>query len=203
MSIASFLTEGSGNMIIAAYAGTGKTTFCNKYKHALDFYVMPFKYENYYEIQKEHSGESIKAADDLQLRFGWQYIYYDALLKTIREYPDEIIVIPTEMNIMNWLKNDGIPFTIVYPDYSLKDEYERRFIKRGNSESFINVFIGMWKEFIERFEKADFNNKVILKSDNQYLSDVIKVTEARSSYIEDKSKYIDDLVKSIEWDDYA
>ena len=190
-------------MIIAAYAGTGKTTFCNKYKHALDFYVMPFKYKNYYEIQKEHSGESIKAADDLQLRFGWQYIYYDALLKTIREYPDEIIVIPTEMNIMNWLENDGIPFTIVYPDYSLKDEYERRFIERGNSERFINVFVGMWDEFIGTFEKADFEDRVILKSDNQYLSDVIKVTEARGSYIEDKSKYIDDLVDSIDWDNYA
>ena len=60
----------------------------------------------------------------------------------------------------------------------------------------------MWDEFIGNFEKADFEDRVILKSDNQYLSDVIKVTEARGSYIEDKSKYIDDLVKSIEWDDY-
>lgn len=105
-------------MIIAAYAGTGKTTFCNKYKHAIDFFVMPFKYENYDEVKDAYSDEGIKAADDLQLRFGWQYIYYDALLKTARDYPDEIIVIPTETCIMNWLENDGVPFTIVYPDYS-------------------------------------------------------------------------------------
>ena len=184
-------------MIIAAYAGVGKTTFCNKYKHAIDFWVMPFKYENYNEIQKEHSDESIKAADDLQLRFGWRYIYYDALMKTAKEYPGEIIVIPTDIDIMEWLNDDNIPFTMVYPDIHLKQEYERRFIERGNNENFLTVFVDGLEDWVDNFDKLECSNKIKLELPEQYLSRVIKVTEPQGSYIEDKSKYIYDLLESI------
>ena len=38
-------------MIIAGYAGIGKTTFCEKHPgETLDLICMPFKYSNFYEV---------------------------------------------------------------------------------------------------------------------------------------------------------
>lgn len=37
-------------MIIAAFTGVGKTYFCKKEPHALDFVCMPWKYTNFYEV---------------------------------------------------------------------------------------------------------------------------------------------------------
>ena len=40
-------------MIIAAYAGVGKTTFCEQNsQNAIDVICMPFKYSNFYEDSK-------------------------------------------------------------------------------------------------------------------------------------------------------
>ena len=43
--------------IIAAFAGTGKTTFCARNKNAIDFECMPFKYENFIEVSRRFPGE--------------------------------------------------------------------------------------------------------------------------------------------------
>ena len=178
-------------MIIAGFAGVGKTTFCNNHKNAIDFVAMPFKYENLEEISNAHLGESIKAHPDLKLKTDWRYDYYDALIKTQERYPDEIIVIPTDFEIMNWLDNDDIPYILVYPNWAAEDVYKQRYIERGNSQDFIDLFIGNWDYWMEELTSRADANSIKLKS-KQFLSDVIDVSDG-NRIIEDKENYIDKI----------
>lgn len=182
-------------MIIAGFAGVGKTTFCNTHKNAIDFVAMPFKYENYDKISKEHSGESIKGHPDLTLKTDWRYDYYDALIKTQEKYPDEIIVIPTDLQIMDWLERDNIAYTLVYPCYWAQEEYRKRFIERGNIEEFIDAFIYDWDYWMEELTSRADAHSIRLKSE-QYFSDVIDVSDG-NRIIADKENYINKVRREI------
>lgn len=52
-------------MVYAAYAGTGKSYFCQEHPEAIDLICMPFKYTNlsevYGSIEADIKGEQIKA----------------------------------------------------------------------------------------------------------------------------------------------
>lgn len=182
-------------MIIAGFAGVGKTTFCNANKNAIDFAVMPFKYENLEEISKEHQGENIKAHPDLRLKTDWRYDYYDALIKTQERYPDEIIVIPTDLEIIDWLDSDDIPYTLVYPSWAAENEYKRRYIERGNSQDFVDLFIGNWDYWMDELTSRADVHSIRLKSE-QFLSDVIHVSDG-NRIIADKENYINKIRSEI------
>ena len=161
-------------MIIVAFAGTGKTTFCENHENAIDFTVMKYKYENFDEVYAKCNGETIKANPELIINTGWQYDYYEDLIKTYEENKDKIIIIPTDTIIMQWLESDEIPFTIVYPAADLKEEYRERYIERGNNEEFIKVFIDNWDYWQRVFQFPKSAIKIELKA-KQYLGDVIVI----------------------------
>lgn len=168
-------------MIVAAYAGVGKTTFCGKNPgNAIDVICMSFKYSNFYEVSKKIGiEESIKANEKLKIRKEW-YLYYYWIIKYLISYcPEKYIVIPTIDIILNFLDSDRIPYTVVYPDASLKDEYEKRYRERGDSESFLSVFINQWDERIAELENRK-SHRIVLES-KQYLSDVLDCTKFKNS----------------------
>ena len=176
--------------IIDAFAGTGKTTFCEKHKNAIDFVCMPFKYVNFAEVSGNLSGESIKAHDDLIFRDGWQNLYYEALIHTYEKYPAEMIVIPTINGILDRLEYEDIPYTLVYPCRAAKEEYNRRFIERGNSENFLSIFVDGW-EYWMRAVRSHHNLDCIELQPTEYLSDVIQATKYdENKIIKDKENYI-------------
>ncbi len=75
-------------MIIAGFAGIGKTTFAKTHKNAIDLHIMPYKYSNLNEINKKYSDEGIKAAPELVLNADWRYEYYDNQCQfTMRTFP--------------------------------------------------------------------------------------------------------------------
>lgn len=159
-------------MIIAGFSGVGKTTFANTHQNVIDLHVMPYKYTNLNEVNKNYNDESIKAAPELILNPDWRYNYYDKLISLYKSEPNKIIVIPTDIQIMNWLECDEIPFTLVFPSYDLKEEYRNRYLERGNTEAFIDIFINNWDYWIGMFKLQKGCKKIELKT-NEYLSDVI------------------------------
>lgn len=188
--------------IIAGFAGVGKTTFCEKNKHAIDFICMPFKYENFIQIASKYGEKSIKAHEDLRLRDGWTSLYYDALIETYHSYPDEIIVIPTVGIVLERLEKDNIPYTLVYPCREAKNEYEARYIQRGDSENFLNIFVDGWEYWMcsVRLHK---NANCIEFQANQYLSDVIQITEYdEDKIIREKECYIFESISKIAKNDF-
>lgn len=182
--------------IVAAFAGVGKTYFCGLYPQALDFVVMPFKYENYSQIANCCAeGESIKAHESLELRYDWRDFYYQALMDTYHRYPGEILVIPTDRSILRRLEQDTLPYTVVYPSRSLKEEYCQRYLARGNTDSFLDVFIGGWDMWMESIR--DNNGSHIELQSGEFLSDVIQLPNSSSGIIEDKDNYIACIVREL------
>lgn len=64
------------------------------------------------------------------------------------------------------LIKEKIPFTLVYPDKSLKDEYLKRYKERGSPKEFQNLLDKKWDEWIGQCDALDNTlvTKVKLKS---------------------------------------
>lgn len=163
-------------MIYAAYAGTGKSYFCQENPEAIDLICMPFKYTNLSEVsgnmESDREGEQIKANPKLTLRNYWVLYYYWAIKYLLYYCPEIPLVIPTIDLILDFLEADQIPYTLIYPDKNLKDEYEKRYKNRGNTEEFLDIFIGQWEFRIEELEQRNSPlTKHIVLQEGQYLSD--------------------------------
>lgn len=157
--------------IIAAFSGVGKSYYCKQNPKAVDFVVMPYKYSNFYEVAVKAEGESIKAHGDLLLRENWQNVYFDALMEAYRREPDKVFVIPTVDYVLFRLKVQGIPFLLVYPHRDLKEVYRQRYIDRGNTQEFLDVFIGDWDNWMDTLRSHGGTHMELLK--DVYLSDVL------------------------------
>ena len=155
-------------MIIASYAGTGKTTLANMYPEKyIDFVLMPYKYE--LEPDRDY-GESGKANLDNILRHDWPYNYVAAIQEVMKE--EKHLLIPTDWHTLTFLCMNNIPYVLCYPQQDAKEEYHQRFLDRGNNEYFIDVFIGHWDNFMTLFKQDTFGHHVILRP-NEYLCDAI------------------------------
>lgn len=84
----------------------------------------------------------------------------------------DVILVSSHDVVREVLVEDGIEFTLIYPDVKLKDEFIERYKERGSPESFISLVGENWSNWIEQLENQKGCKKVKLKS-GQYLSDVI------------------------------
>ncbi|MDR1183544.1 MAG: hypothetical protein LBK67_01960 [Coriobacteriales bacterium] len=155
-------------MIIAGFAGVGKTAFARMHPdEAIDFVCMPYKYELDDSLDED---ESCKANPDNVLRPDWPFNYVDAIEKVKSDY--KYVVIPSDTIVLSLLRERGIPFIVVRPLRGAKEEYRRRFIERGNSEDFIEVFIDHWDSFMDSLERVKGCVQITTDLD-EYLSDVV------------------------------
>ena len=162
--------------IIAAYSGTGKTTFASMHPLAvIDFVCMPYKY--YLEPDGDQS-EACKANFDNIMREDWPYNYIYAIKQTMKS--GKILVIPSDLTVLDLLYLEGLPYILCYPQRSEKEAYRNRFAARGNTDNFIDVFIGKWDWFLDAQEN-DQHSKHIVLGPNQFLSDVIRIGSTSSS----------------------
>ncbi|GFN32431.1 hypothetical protein [Paenibacillus xylaniclasticus] len=72
------------------------------------------------------------------------------------------------------LEEQGINYTLVYPDRSLKDEYMQRYRNRGSADSFVEFIASKWDDFIDGIEQETFPRLISLQR-GQFLSDVLEV----------------------------
>jgi hypothetical protein len=82
------------------------------------------------------------------------------------------LLIPTDMFVLWLLQSENIPYWLAYPRREAKDVYHKRFLERGNTEGFIDVFIGGWDSFLDAFEQDTYGRHIVLEP-HQYLSDVL------------------------------
>ena len=158
------------HLIIAAYAGTGKTHLASLYpQKVIDFVCMPYKYHLEHDYVFD---ESNKADFDNVMNDNWLFNYISAIKENINS--GKIILIPSDLYVMQLLQGENLQYTLCYPQRDTKELYLERFINRGNNENFIEIFIGKWNNFMDAFEKNTFGKHIILQS-NQYLSDVINL----------------------------
>lgn len=63
--------------------------------------------------------------------------------------------------VRNALLDADIPFTLVYPDISLKEEYLKRYADRGSPEKFVQLLDNNWEKWIG--ECDSLQNKLVDK----------------------------------------
>ena len=98
-------------MIIAAYAGTGKTTLANIYPQQFtDFVCMPYKY-----ILEETGDcrEAVKANPDNIMRDEWPFNYVSAIESEMKTHKH--ILIPTDLFVLALLREENIPYILCHP----------------------------------------------------------------------------------------
>lgn len=148
MFLESFKEFGSKKTsLISAFPGTGKSHFFkNSDLKVLDSDSSKFDKSNFPTNYISHIKENLGKAD--------------------------IILISSHLDVRNALVENGLNFTLVYPDKNLKEEYLERYKNRGSDEKFIKLLNDNWNNWISELEEQTGCNHIILKS-GQYISDVL------------------------------
>ena len=160
-------------MIIAAYAGCGKTTFANEVWNSTDMVIVPYKYD----VKSEPCStdmEKNKASYGYDMNQNWPRNYISAVITAYHRY--RYVLIPTSAPVLLELQRFRLPYILCYPDRALKEEYRQRYEDRGNSEEFMNTFIDGWDGFIDSFEADTYGNHIVLQS-GEHLKDRLKEIE--------------------------
>jgi len=157
-------------MIIAAYAGSGKTTLANTHPEKYtDFVCMPYKYILPEDGDPDEAG---KANPDSILQGDWPYNYIDAIQAKMQK--DKHLLIPTDLFVLMLLQSKNIPYILIYPVRNAKEVYHRRFINRGNTEKFIKIFISGWEDRITALEQDTFGRHIVLHANEYLTTDILK-----------------------------
>ena len=178
-------------MIIAAYAGCGKTTFVNKIWDSIDLVCVPYKYDM--KSEPCYDAEKGKANFGYDMNTNWPRNYISAILTAYHRY--RYVVIPTIMPVLLELQRFMIPYILCFPDRTLKEEYRQRFRERGNTAEFEHIFVDGWDNYIDMFEADEYGKHIKLNSDEHLLDykteieEFTKATECMDSF------YIDDNIE--------
>jgi adenylate kinase family enzyme len=157
-------------MIIAGYAGVGKTYFSENTENAIEIPSMPYSWilpkntdKSAKELEKE-KGAFYHLANPL---FPMNYVF--EILKAERSY--KYVIIPTVEWVLEVLQEKyDRNCVLLYPEASLKEEYRQRYITRGNSDSFMSLFIDGWEERIK--DLREYKGVHIPLAKGEYLSNV-------------------------------
>lgn len=139
--------------LCAAFPGTGKS-FYTEYKRAWN--------------ERVWDSDSSKWSKD---KFPDNYIQH---IKDGIGFADKIFV-SSHKEVREALVSNKLPFTLIYPDKSLKSEYIERYKKRGNEDKFIELLEAKWEQWITECENQKECEHIVLPA-NTFISDVIDIT---------------------------
>ena len=156
-------------MVIACYAGVGKSTFARKYTaETIDLYSMPFSWI----LPEKTDGEfeDVKAAPYLLRNPAFPDNYIAAILRAEQNY--KYVLIPTICSVLEELyETHKLPYVICYPRIELKEEYSSRYMDRGNTADFTAIFIDQWEDRIQMLMN-DRNGKHFRLESGMFLTDM-------------------------------
>lgn len=145
-------------IIICGFPGVGKTTVSNNRRNILDAESSAFswKWDTEPPFGKERNPE-----------FPQNYIGF--LKENEGEY--DVILASSHGAVRDGLKYDGMQYIIVAPERELKNEYLKRYLKRGSDIDFIESMNENWDAFLTEIEND--GAPVIWLNKNENLADVL------------------------------
>lgn len=138
--------------IISAFPGTGKTWFTNQ-----DWYL---------------GSESVSDSDSSKFpkdQFPQNYIEHIKSLIGVKS----IVFVSSHKVVREALYEAEIPFTLIYPDQSLKDEYIGRYYERGSAPEFLKLVSTNWDIWMQELREQKGCKRIVLKA-GQFISNVIR-----------------------------
>lgn len=142
--------------VYSAFPGTGKST----YKDLSNLNVIDLDSSNF---DKEEFPEN----------------YIQHIKEKIEDPEVDFILVSSHKTLRDALDHHGVPFVLVYPERSIKEEYINRFKLRGNPESFINLLEEYWDDWIDEMSSQKNCEKIILGT-KEYLSNIMPDTETKT-----------------------
>ena len=132
--------------LCAAWCGTGKTFLCNQTKvSAIEI--------GYWEYK---DGRQKEYLNDVKEQIG----------------KVDYILLSTEPEGLEILKEEGFDITLVYPENELRNEYLDRYIDRDSPYEFIGTFMKHWDIWLNELKDLNYCKHIILRN-GEYLQDVI------------------------------
>lgn len=157
-------------LVISAFPGCGKTHFYKKFGRA--FNILDSDSSEFSWV-KDSEGHNTKVRNP---EFPQNYItHIKDNLNTA-----EVIFVSSHKEVREALVKAKIHFVLVYPDISLKDEWIKRFVRRGSNGDFIGFIYSKWDEFIE-----DLEHEEISLVNNTYEYVETRRLNTADSYIDD------------------
>lgn len=153
-------------IIIAGFAGIGKTELAKKYRNVVDLDSSDYAYDN---SMVQHLSLERRKGEVRPSNPNWPDNYIEAIKAATSKY-DIVLVWDREDIIKEYLANN-INFSLFYPDKSDLNNYVLRYRNRGNSENYIEMKLKQYNERMLFFNKL-IVPKTILK-DNETLEDYL------------------------------
>ncbi|MEE1048581.1 MAG: hypothetical protein U0M60_14325 [Clostridia bacterium] len=144
--------------VICGFSGVGKSTAEQKHKDVFDFESSAFSHR----WQVGHMGEKNE-------EFPRNYV--DALCEHMDTHHRAIYLISCHQEVRDELKKRGIEYIIVMPHFADREEYLKRWLRRGSSMEFITSMYERWSEMVNSCEKD--NSPKIHLAENEYINDVL------------------------------
>lgn len=126
--------------IISAFPGCGKSYLYSKLAGV--FKIADSDSSNFSWVMDENG----KPTKERNPNFPGNYLDH---IKDLMSMNYDIIFISTHEEIRNILKDNDIPYTLVYPKLDAKETFLNYYKNRGSSEGFINLMSNNWNKFIE------------------------------------------------------
>ncbi len=158
-------TNGKTPLIIAGFAGIGKTYLATKYDSVLDLESSKFVYDYSNVSPKDY--EKMKGNKNRTPNKDFPNNYIQAIKNNMLKY--KVIFVWLKPEMLQLYDENGIDYSICYPSKSAFQEYKKRYEQRGNSAEWINKVINVYDTFTSIFSLSP-KNKIILNED-EYIED--------------------------------
>lgn len=146
--------------IICGFSGIGKSTVEQKNKRILDFESSSYSHFYLYDNKVSKNADFPKN-------------YIDRLEKLIETNEADYYLLSCHEEVRNELKARGLKYIIVLPYWECKNEYIKRWFRRGSDIDFITKMDKHWEVMINSCVK-DTAPKIYL-GEHEYLSDILIV----------------------------
>ena len=97
--------------------------------------------------------------------------YIDAMIEHMREHHNCVYLLSCHKEVRDELKARDFEYIIVMPHPFHKNEYMKRWLRRGSSEEFIRSMYDRWDSMIRSCEE-DSSPKIYL-DEKEYINDVL------------------------------
>lgn len=153
-------------IVIAGFAGIGKTTLASKYQNVIDLESSLYKWDN--SLMENISIEARKGLKREENK-DWPLNYINKIKEAIEIY--DIVLVWIKPEVLKIYDKYNISYILCYPNKDSLDFYKQRYIDRGNNEEYINKVMNSF-DLMEKQLKEKNVDKMILNG-NETLEDFL------------------------------
>lgn len=136
-------------LIIAGFAGVGKTTLAKKYKNVIDIESSPYKWD--YSGMDITNLENLKGQKNRKKNPNFPQNYIHAIKQAQANYDIVLVWIHPE-EILPYYDSNHIDYYLCFPTKDALKEYENRFIGRGNQRDYIDKVLSNYDKRYNQFK---------------------------------------------------